>query len=162
MITCDPGTQLVVIMCCRYQIYWQGIEIKSCALRLSNPAASCLWSGEKKTRKDSTTVTVRYYSESFFLFSVLSPSLPKKKTNVGEMSSQNSSLITPYASSSCNNRLLQIADIKALEEENTNTKTNKQASSVQRDCQRECYTLPSQSVTLCLQWIKTDEIFIKN
>jgi hypothetical protein len=73
-------------------------------------------------------VTVRYYSESFFLFSVLSPSLPKKKTNVGEMSSQNSSLITPYASSSCNNRLLQIADIKALEEENTNTKTNKQAT----------------------------------
>jgi len=78
MITCDPGTQLVVIICCRYQIYWQGIEIKSSALRLSNPAASCLWSGGKKTRKDSTTVTVRYYSESFFLFSVLSPSLPKK------------------------------------------------------------------------------------
>ncbi len=79
MITCDPGTQLVVIMCCRYQIYWQSIEIKSSALRLSNPAATCLWSGEKKTRKDWTTVTVRYYSESFFLLSVLSSSLPKNK-----------------------------------------------------------------------------------
>ncbi len=78
MITCDPGTQLVVIMCCRYKIYWQSIEIKSSALRSSNPAASCLWAGEKNTRKDSTTVMVRYYSESFFLFSVLSSSLPKK------------------------------------------------------------------------------------
>ncbi len=81
MITCDPGTQLVVIMCCRYQIYWQSIEIKRPALRLSNPAASWLWSGEKKTRKDSTTVTVRYNSESFFLFSDLSSTLPQK-TNV--------------------------------------------------------------------------------
>ncbi len=54
------------------------LRSKSSALRLSNPAASCLWSGENKTRKDWTTVTVRYYSESFFLFSVLSSSRPKK------------------------------------------------------------------------------------
>jgi len=43
-------------------------------------------------------------------------------------SSSQLQLITPCASSSCINRLLQIADMKALEEENTNTKTNKQAT----------------------------------